>query len=72
MKGLSLYFTSIFKRILRVHKTVSNLLLLVYPFIIIIIIFARSITPLLELLSMTLEKMRNLAEIDMCTSSLTF
>ena len=72
MKGLSLYFTSIFKRILRVHKTVSNLLLLVYSFIIIIIIFARSITPLLELLSMTLEKMRNLAEIDMCTSSLTF
>lgn len=73
MKGLSLYFIFSFKTILRVHEIVSNLLLLVYSlFIIIIIIIALSITLLLELVSITLEKMRSIAEIDTYMSTFTF
>lgn len=69
MKGLSLYFIFSFKTILRVHEIVSNLLLLVYSLFIII---ALSITLLLELVYMTLEKMRSLAEIDTYMSTFTF
>lgn len=71
MKGLSLYFIFSFKTILRVHETVSNLLLLVYSLFIIIII-ALSITLLLEPVSITLEKMRSIAEIDTYMSTFTF
>ena len=49
----------------------SNLLLLFHSLFIIIII-ALSITLLLELVSMTLEKMRSLAEIDINMSVFTF
>lgn len=65
------YFS--FKTIPKVHEIVSNLLLLVYSlFMIIIIIIALSITLLLELVSITLEKMRSIAEIDTYMSTFTF
>lgn len=58
-----------FEKHLRIHETLSKLLFLAYS---LFIVFARSITPLLELWSLTLEKMRNLVEIDTGMSSLTF